>query len=196
MKWNRQYIVNSTLKGEHGFLDDRALRLNWSAVASKAYNETPDNAEVGLLDGGKRVATPDNAEVGLLDGGKRVAVNEALVRRWEHNSDRDFAGYLDLMYKLNLSNGSSFDFSVGGMYRDKKRDSYFNEYKFRTTNGDPQIKGEDWNNFDEIVFPDVSSRNISGALNYDATEKIGAGYGMVKYTWSKWELIAGVRVPD
>ena len=177
MKWNRQYIINSTLKGEHGFLDDHALRLNWSAVASKAYNETPDNAEVGLL-----------------DGGKRVAVNDALIRRWEHNSDRDFAGYIDLMYKLNLSNGSSFDFSVGGMYRDKKRDSYFNEYKFKTTNGDPQIKGEDWNNFDEIVFPDVSSRNISGALNYDATEKIGAGYGMVKYTWSKWELIAGVRV--
>ena len=177
MKWNHQYIINSTLKGEHGFLDNHALRLNWSAVASKAYNETPDNAEVGLL-----------------DGGNRVAVNDALVRRWEHNSDRDFAGYLDLMYKLNLSNGSSFDFSIGGMYRDKKRDSYFNEYKFRTTNGDPQIKGEDWNNFDEIVFSDVSSRNISGALNYDATEKIGAGYGMVKYTWSKWELIAGVRV--
>ena len=127
MKWNRQYIINSTLKGEHGFLDDHALRLNWSAVASKAYNETPDNAEVGLL-----------------DGGKRVAVNDALIRRWEHNSDRDFAGYIDLMYKLNLSNGSSFDFSVGGMYRDKKRDSYFNEYKFKTTNGDPQIKGEDW----------------------------------------------------
>ena len=56
MKWNHQYIINSTLKGEHGFLDNHALRLNWSAVASKAYNETPDNAEVGLLDGGNRVA--------------------------------------------------------------------------------------------------------------------------------------------
>ena len=177
MKWNRQYVINSTLKGEHGFLDDHALRLDWSVVASKAYSETPDNAEVGLL-----------------DGGNRVAVNRALVRRWEHNSDRDFAGYLDLMYKLKLDNGSVLDFSAGGMYRDKKRDSYFNEYTFRTENGNPQIRGEEWNNYDEIIFSEVSSRNISGALNYDATEKIGAGYGMVKYTWNRWELIAGVRV--
>ena len=177
MKWNRQYVINSTLKGEHGFLDDHALRLDWSVVASKAYSETPDNAEVGLL-----------------DGGNRVAVNSALVRRWEHNSDRDFAGYLDLMYKLKLDNGSVLDFSAGGMYRDKKRDSYFNEYTFRTENGNPQIRGEEWNNYDEIIFSEVSSRNISGALNYDATEKIGAGYGMVKYTWNRWELIAGVRV--
>ena len=177
MKWNRQYVINSTLKGEHGFLDDHVLRLDWSVVASKAYSETPDNAEVGLL-----------------DGGNRVAVNSALVRRWEHNSDRDFAGYLDLMYKLKLDNGSVLDFSAGGMYRDKKRDSYFNEYTFRTENGNPQIRGEEWNNYDEIIFSEVSSRNISGALNYDATEKIGAGYGMVKYTWNRWELIAGVRV--
>ena len=81
MKWNHQYIINSTLKGEHGFLDNHALRLNWSAVASKAYNETPDNAEVGLLDGGESCS------------GKRC-VGSPL----EHNSDRDFAGYLDLMY--------------------------------------------------------------------------------------------------
>lgn len=40
MKWNRQYIVNSTLKGEHAFLDDGALRLARSAVISKAYSET------------------------------------------------------------------------------------------------------------------------------------------------------------
>ena len=98
------------------------------------------------------------------------------------------------MYKLKLDNGSVLDFSAGGMYRDKKRDSYFNEYTFRTENGNPQIRGEEWNNYDEIIFSEVSSRNISGALNYDATEKIGAGYGMVKYTWNRWELIAGVRV--
>lgn len=176
MKWNRQYIINSTLKGEHGFLDDNALRLSWSAVISKAFSETPDNAEISLL-----------------DGGDRVAVNKALVRRWEHNSDNDKAGYLDLSYKWKLDGGAVLDFSAGGMYRDKKRDSYFNEYTFQTELGAPQYRGEDWNNYDEIQF-DFKSRNISGALNYDATEKIGAGYGMVKYTFPKWELIAGVRV--
>ena len=38
MKWNRQYIINSTLKGEHSFLADNALHLSWSAVISKAFN--------------------------------------------------------------------------------------------------------------------------------------------------------------
>lgn len=175
MKWNRQYIINSTLKGEHSFLSDNALHLSWSAVMSKAFNETPDNCEVKLL-----------------DGNKRVAVNQALIRRWEHNSDRDKAGYIDLSYKLDLPS-SELEFSAGGMYRDKKRDSFFNEYTFETVNGDPQYNGEDWNNYDEITFL-YKSRNISGALNYDATEKIGAGYGMAKYTFGKWELIAGVRV--
>ena len=28
MKYNRQYIINSTLKGEHHFLDNNALKLN------------------------------------------------------------------------------------------------------------------------------------------------------------------------
>lgn len=177
MKWNHQYIINSTLKGEHAFLEGGALRLNWSAVLSKAYSETPDNAEIFLL-------------------GNHVQTSGAAIRRWEHNSDKDKAGYLDLMYKLKLDGGSVFDFSVGGMYRDKKRDSFFNEYTFNSATGvkDPQYQGEDWNNYDEILFTPLKYGNISDPLNYDATEKIGAGYGMVKYTYRKWEFIAGVRV--
>ena len=175
MKWNRQYIINSTLKGEHSFLADNALHLSWSAVISKAFNETPDNNEVSLL-----------------GGGERVAVNKALLNRWEHNSDRDKAGYIDLSYKLDLSD-SELEFSAGGMFRDKKRDSFFNEYTFETILGETQKRGEDWNNYDEITFY-YKTRNISGALNYDATEQIGAGYGMAKYSFNKWEFIAGVRV--
>lgn len=176
MKWNHQYIINSTLKGEHAFLEDGKLKLNWSAVLSKAFSETPDNAEIYML-------------------GSHVQSSKAAVRRWEHNSDKDKAGYIDLMYKWVLDNGTIFDFSAGGMYRDKKRDSFFNEYTFNsgTDSKDPQYIGEDWNNFDEILFEPRPYGNISDPLNYDATEKIGAGYGMVKYTIGNWELIAGVR---
>ena len=176
MKWNRQYIINSTLKGEHAFLDDNALRFNWSAVASKAYNQTPDNAYIYLQ--GNHLQNTNSAE-----------------RRWEHNSDRDLAGYADLSYKLALDDGSAFDFSVGGMYRDKKRDSFYNGYFFQSATGSahPQVWGEDWTNYDQLLF-DVQSREMSNPLNYDATEKVGAGYGMVKYTWDRWEVIVGVRV--
>ena len=176
MKWNRQYIINSTLKGEHGFLDDNALRLNWSAVVSKAGNETPDNAEIFMQ-------------------GTHVQTSGAAIRRWEHNSDRDIAGYIDLMYKLKLDNDGVFDFSVGGLYRDKQRTSFFNEYTFNSATGStPQYLGQDWNNFDEILFTPRSAGNVSSPLNYDASEKIGAAYGMAKYTRGRLELIAGVRM--
>ena len=86
MKWNHQYIINSTLKGEHAFLEEGALRLNWSAVLSKAFSETPDNVEIFML-------------------GNHVQSSDAATRRWEHNSDRDKAGYVDLSYKWKLDNG-------------------------------------------------------------------------------------------
>lgn len=177
MKYNHQYIINSTLKGEHLFLEEGALKLNWSAVLSKAYSETPDNAEIFLQ-------------------GTHVQTSGAATRRWEHNSDRDKAGYIDLSYKWELVDGSAFDFSVGGMYRDKKRDSFFNEYTFDSATGarDPQYLGEDWSNFDEILLEPRRYGNIGDPLNYDASEKVGAGYGMVKYTAGRWELIGGVRV--
>ena len=177
MKYNHQYIINSTLKGEHLFLEEGALKLNWSAVLSKAYSETPDNAEIFLQ-------------------GTHVQTSGAATRRWEHNSDRDKAGYIDLSYKWEFIDGSAFDFSVGGMYRDKKRDSFFNEYTFDSATGarDPQYLGEDWSNFDEILLEPRRYGNIGDPLNYDASEKVGAGYGMVKYTVGKWELIGGVRV--
>ena len=178
MKWNHQYIINSTLKGEHLFLEDGILKLNWSAVLSKAFSETPDNTEIYINQ-------------------QHVYSTDAARRRWEHNSDRDKAGYVDLAYKWKLADGSVFDFSVGGMYRDKKRDSFFNEYMFNSATGTehPQYINQDWFNFDEIKFSLKSPYgNIGDPLNYDATERIGAGYGMVKYTLNKWELIAGVRV--
>ena len=177
MKWNRQYIINSTLKGEHGFLDDNALRLDWSAVASKAYSQTPDNTEIFIQ-------------------GRHLQNTNSVERRWEHNSDRDLAAYANLKYTLRLAaEGSSVDFSAGGMYRDKQRNSFFNSYTFNSATGshDPQVQGEDWTNYDQLRL-EVLSRNISHPLNYDASEKIGAAYGMVKYTRPGWELIAGLRV--
>ena len=177
MKWNRQYILNTTLKGEHSFLEDNRLKLNWTGVFSKAYSTTPDNAHIYL--NGNHLYNTDSAD-----------------RRWEHNSDRDFAGYINLSYRFDITgNGSSLLLQTGGMYRDKFRDSFFNEYTFDSTTGirDPQYYGEDWTNFDELLLEPRPYGNIGDPLNYDASEKVGAGYIMVKYTRDKLEVIAGVR---
>ena len=177
MKWNHQYIFNSTLQGEHSLLKDNCFKIKWSAVYSRAFSETPDNAEIYMQ-------------------GSHIQTSNAATRRWEHNSDNDIAGYVDLSYKLKMENDATIDFSAGGMYRNKDRSSFFNEYTFDSATGlkDPQYEGEDWNNFDEILLEPRPYGDIGNPLNYDASEKIGAGYGMAKYSYGKFDVTAGVRV--
>ena len=179
MKYNRQYIFNSTLKGEHAFLENKALKLDWTGVFSYAYNMTPDEARINM-------------------NGYNLAKDDAANRRWAHNSDRDLAGYVNLSYLLDFHNSSTLFLKAGGMYRDKARDSFFNEWYFDSATEDSQVYRQDWNNFDELLLEPAHKGfgNISDPLNYDATEKIAAGYFMMKYTREKFEVTAGVRAEN
>lgn len=171
MRWNRQGIFNSTLQGQHLFIHDQ-FRVDWKAVFSNATNLTPDNATVYIQ-------------------GNHLATSKAALRRWEHNSDRDLAGYIDLGYQFG-----SWDISIGGMFRDKRRDSFFNEYTFdsATGTGHVQVFGQDWDNFDGILITPREFGNVGDPLNYDADERIAAGYAMARLTLTDWEFIAGLRV--
>lgn len=171
MRHNVQGIFNSTLSGEHYFLDSR-LSLDWSAVYSYANNKTPDNTLINLQ-------------------GSHIQTRTAATRRWEHNSDRDWAGYLNLSYLLS----SDLTLKVGGMYRDKSRTSFFNEYTFDSATGTDyyQVYGTDWTNFDQIQLTPREYGNVGDPLNYDATERIGAAFAMATFTRNRWEAIAGIR---
>lgn len=173
MRRNRQGIFNSTLQGTHLLFND-LFRIGWKGVFSDASNLTPDNATVYLQ-------------------GNHLATSKAAMRRWEHNSDRDWAGYLDLGYHYG-----NWDFSIGGMFRSKKRNSFFNEYTFdsSTGNGHVQVFGQDWNNFDGILIEPREFGNVGDPLNYDADETVTAGYAMAKLSVSKWEIIAGLRIEN
>ena len=168
LEWNRQYIYNSTLKGEHRMLRDDRMQIDWSANYSKAYNETPDRVKMEFMGG--RIMSSDCAE-----------------RRWEHNDDRDVEGRLNVSYRPDVETGT-LELKTGGLYRDKARTSFCNYYTFNSDTGN------DWENFDDIAFyPRRSYGNIGGALNYDASERIGAAYAMVRYTVNGWEINGGVR---
>ena len=171
MRWNREGIFNSTLHGCHRFGGGK-FRIEWKGVFSKAISRTPDNATVNIQ-------------------GNHLATSKAAVRRWEHNSDRDLTAYLDLGY-----NFANWNFSVGGMYRDKKRDSFFNEYTFdsATGTGHIQVFGTDWNNLDGILITPREFGNVGDPLNYDADEKVAAAYAMGKLSLPDWELMAGLRI--
>ena len=182
LRWNRQSILNSTLKGLHSFYNSK-LNLDWSLSYGKALNETPDNIQVNAL---------------VINEITSIDQNDGASRRWEHNSDKDLTGNANLMYSFRFAGGAVFDLSAGGLYRDKVRSSYYNEYHFKPfdeTNANPReiTKGVDYNNFDEIKFSVNSFGNLSDPLNYDATEKIAAGYLMQRLTLNKLQFIAGVR---
>lgn len=173
MRWNRQGIFSTNLHGSHLFSNDR-FRIEWRGVYSNATNLTPDNATVYIQ-------------------GNHLATSKAAVRRWEHNSDSDWAGYVDLSYKLG-----NWDFSIGGMYRAKKRNSFFNEYTFdsATGTGHVQVFGRDWDNLDGIQITPREFGNVGDPLNYDADEKVAAGYAMAKLSLRVWEIIAGLRMEN
>ena len=183
MQWERQYIINTTIKGDHSFLEGNRLKIDWTGVFSKAYSTSPDNARIYVNMQRPHLYNTDSAE-----------------KRWEHNSDRDFAGYLNLSYRFDFTGESSLQLKAGGMYRNKARDSFFNEYTFdsatsdpSTGKRDPQYYGEDWTNFDELLLTPKKYGNVGDPLNYGAWENIAAGYLMAKYNWRKFEFIAGVR---
>lgn len=189
-RYTHQRIFTNTLKGEHSFLDNR-LSMDWSAVYSKATAELPDNSQVHLA------ATVANN----VESPKSVVVLGGAERRWEHNSDEDKAGYLNFHYKLGAGSNPVI-LSAGGMYRDKQRTNFYNEYQFRPLDESKPagqqtnlIQGQDWNSYSQIKFSVFNPSGSTGdPLNYDASEKIEAGYLEGKVNVGKLEAVGGVRV--
>ncbi|MDR0687640.1 MAG: TonB-dependent receptor [Prevotellaceae bacterium] len=182
LRWNHQTIFSSTLKGMHCFADEK-LRFDWSLAYGAAFNETPDNVQI-------------NEHV--INQIVTIDQNTGATRRWEHNADKDKVGYASWQYSIAAGEATLL-LAAGGMYRDKVRDSYFNEYTFKPydeslANPRELIKGVHWSNFDEICFEVNAHGNLSDPLNYDATERVSAGYLLGNLTAGKWRLAAGLHV--
>ncbi|MCE7073105.1 TonB-dependent receptor [Dyadobacter sp. CY327] len=174
----RQRILNSTLQGKHQLTGRFAVQ--WSAVYSKATNEVPDNANVPLL--------------GIRENyiEKRTTVGDA-TRRWEHNTDRDWSGYLNFTYAWPVGNVRT-EWSAGGLYRDKARSNFYNNYQLRPSRPFDQF-GTDFTDYTQIGWVVQNPRgSVASALNYDASEQIKAGYLQFKAGTETLEVLGGVRV--
>jgi len=175
-RYQQQNLLNTTLQGEHQISD--AFSVDWSGVYSKANNKMPDFGE-WEHDGGINA-----------DGSPILDVIQNFSREWWRNTDRDYAGYLNLHYSNRIGN-APYTVSAGGMYRDKQRDNHFESYTLRPTGGNQVWDGIE--NFGWSVATPKGGAN-AGANNYSAYEKITAGYAMAKVSIQKLEVIAGVRV--
>jgi TonB-dependent receptor len=165
-----------------GVQDFVPLQITWSLNYGQAFNETPDNVQI-------------NANI--INNFVAIDQNTGATRRWEHNADNDKTAILNLHHTAKIG-GATLHTSIGGLYRDKVRDSYFNEYIFKPFDPDKEnprelIKGIHWNNYDELKFEVNRYGNLSDPLNYDATERLSAGYLTTKLTHNRIQLIAGVR---
>jgi len=177
IRWNHQSILSSSLNGLHHFAGNRLL-FNWSLTYGNAFNETPDNSTVRL-------------RVGMNDHSVYTDPIFVASRRWEENSDNDKAAYANITYMAQIGTVKT-EWSAGGMYRDKWRESRYHEYTLRATPS-VQYKGTDWKYYDEIQMEPYSS-TLNDPLNFDASEKISAGYAQLKTSFAQIQLIAGLRL--
>ncbi|ADB42334.1 TonB-dependent receptor [Spirosoma linguale] len=185
--FRRQTIYSATLQGDHALLGQSAdpkLKLNWSAVYSQAKSQTPSWASYGVT---YRVEPDVNGNP--VRGAQYI---NPVSYIWTRNSDRDLTGYVNLVYNP-LPNA---ELSVGGMYRDKDRNNYYNDYSLATV-----LPGGDRQLFTSVDKATLSFFPIATALsdsangnNYTAKEQIAAGYVQGKVTLAqRWQLVGGVR---
>jgi TonB-dependent receptor len=179
-----QKIYNLNLHGDHKLSDD--FSMNWTALYSKATANEPDRADLNLVTG--NVKQPNGTIVQqpvLFDG------ENAQTRTFTKNSDEDKTGFLNFTYNPTLFD-TKVEFSAGGMYRDKTRHSSYDKYSIRPglDNTAQQFNG---NIDDNTFFLFTTQGTPSNALNYDFTERVGAGYGQFKFTTGKLLTIGGLR---
>ncbi len=175
----RQQIYNSTLQGTHELRNN--LLLQWSAVYSKATNSAPDNTTISL----------DGEEKNFVMSKTYV---DDMSRRWDRNSDRDLAGYLNLTYNKAVFN-LPVEWKIGGLYRDKQRTNFYNNYQLSPV--DVTKYGTDITDYTQVNWKVETPRGAVGTpLNYDASEKTSAGYLQFKVQEQKLEVTGGVRVEN
>ncbi len=180
MRLNIQNLFSSTLQGEHQVLKN--LNVNWSAVYSKATNHSPDEVTISY-------ETPIQNGAPLPQWGALLYGNS--YRIWRYNTDEDKAGYLNLKYTAKAGSVKT-EFSAGGMYRMKTRNSFYNKY----TIDNKGYKGKDWDDYSDISWTISTPNGIRTAENYEALENVLAYYGMARINVKKLQLIAGVRVEN
>ena len=182
--FRRQNIYNATLQGDHNLTDK--LKLNWSAVYSVAKSQTPDWTDQSVT---YRISEG-------LDGkpveSARYIDNVSHI--WTHNEDKDLTGYINLTYNLS----SMIELSTGGMYRNKDRKNFYNDYQLATVlpGGDRQI----YTSIDKTIFSfrpeSYAYADSTNANNYTAKENISAFYVQGKINHHDWQVLGGVRVEN
>ena len=181
--WQYQSIYNSTIQGYHSVTP--ALLFDWSLVYSIANNHIPDQAEF---------SHEHPIVISPLAGDNL----QSLSHIWSHNSDKDYATYINLTHKTKIF-GKSMELKIGGLLRSKSRDNFYNSYGLK-----PQLTStssiQPYTTINNAIFifnPVSAGVPIPNGNNYTFNENISAGYIQGKWQLTrKLEALGGVRVEN
>jgi TonB-dependent receptor len=179
-----QQIYNFNLHGDHKLANN--FSINWTALYSKATANEPDRAELNIFTGLNR-----QSDGTIVQAPYNFDPQSAQTRVFAQNSDQDKTGFLNFIYTPQIFD-TKVELSAGGMYRDKTRHSVYDQYVLRPGSNNTAQTYD--GNIDNNTFDLFNTQGTSSdALNYDFSEKVGAGYGQFKFTAGKLQTIGGLR---
>ena len=176
-----QYVENLKLSGKHVIAQH--FQFNWAGNYSNATANNPDRADLTL----NHLINPDLTST--------PNYFDAISRIWSKNGNKDLSASGDLSYITSLGDGNALQLKAGGLYRHTTRYNQQNQYQLKPA---PEANGVK-SSFTDIYSANWIVYNVTGSLqsdasNYTAYEDISAGYGEVKLTLNKLDIIGGVRV--
>ena len=185
-----QSIFATHLKGTHHLTKD--FTVDWAGIFSQAKSEDPDRVYLSLTN---TIQSADGVYGSLWSGNKNIlkTMPKNMERRFQHNTDKDWAGYINLSYNSELGNDINALWKAGAQYRRKERGNRYYSYNFTPTDISQKLDGNGFDQFATIDWTCKTPYSQASQLNYDSKEHIGAAYIMTTLK-SKWgELNAGLR---
>ena len=190
-----QSIFATNLKGTHHLTKN--FTLDWSGIFSQAKEEDPDRTYVTLSNS---VSTNANADGNILSGNlwdtnKNITKTfpKDAERRFQHNKDTDWAGYINLAYDTRFANDVEALWKAGAQYRRKERSNRYYSYIFSPADNAQDLDGNGLEQFDNVDWVCKTPYSQASQLNYDSKEHIGGAYAMVTFKSKLGELNAGFR---
>ena len=190
-----QSIFATNLKGTHHLTKN--FTLDWSGIFSQAKEEDPDRTYVTLSNS---VSTEANADGNILSGNlwdtnKNITKTfpKDAERRFQHNKDTDWAGYINFTYDTHFANDVEALWKAGAQYRRKERSNRYYSYIFSPADNAQDLDGNGLEQFDNVDWVCKTPYSQASQLNYDSKEHIGGAYAMVTFKSKLGELNAGFR---
>ena len=190
-----QSIFATNLKGRH-HLTDR-FTVDWSGVFSQAKEEDPDRTYVTLTNTVGRAADAEGDAVSgdIWSHNKNIlkTLPKSAERRFQHNKDTDWAGYINLAYDTHLADKLDALWKVGAQYRRKERSNRYYSYVFNPADISQQLDGNGYEQFANVDWVCKTPYSQASQLNYDSKEHIGGVYAMATLSSALGELNVGLR---